>query len=207
MPRLRFATAREVLEAFPSARADIRTEPTEVPPLDFVRALIGRAALGDALAFFPYVVPRRDAVAWACRCLRALGAEADEALLRAEAWVREPEEYRRREALQAGNDGDRLRPGTWAALAAAWSGGDMAGGEHGAVPASSDLTAKAARAAVLIALGHLGGKQRDQSLTRCLELGLQLAGGEEAPGPAQGRPDERAGFKHHHAGSPRAPGC
>ena len=58
--------------------------------------------------------------------------------------MREPEDEQRRAALALGMDGDRNAPTTWSALAAAWSGGSMAAGEH-AVPAPPHLTAKAVR--------------------------------------------------------------
>ena len=39
MARPRFATARELIGAFPFARYDLETQPTEQPPVEFIRSL------------------------------------------------------------------------------------------------------------------------------------------------------------------------
>jgi hypothetical protein len=111
------------------------------------------------------VLPAGEAVWWACQCVRALiparGPEEEAGLAAAEAWVREPEEERRLQALRLGMSADRGLPTTWLALAAAWSGGSMTPPEEGvAVPAPAHLTAQAARAAVLIALARIGARER-----------------------------------------------
>lgn len=184
MPRVRFTTAREVFEAFPAARDDIEAQPTDDPPLVFMTALAASPTPEDAIAFCAYLLPRRAAVWWTCQCVRALipspTSEEEAALAAAEDWVREPEEHRRRAALAIGMQGDRRAPTTWAALAAAWSGGSMTDGEQPA-PSPPHLTAKAARAAVLTALARVGAKERALRLRACLDGGLKLAGDEGLP--------------------------
>ncbi len=183
MSRLRFATAREVFEAFPTARDDIQAAPDDEAPLAFARRLSESPTPEDAISFCAYLLPRREAVWWACQCLRRLlphpGSEEEAALSAAEAWVREPEEGRRRAALALGMQGDRRSAATWAVLAAAWSGGSMTDGGH-PVPAPPHLTAKAARAAVLTALARVGARERASRLKACLEGGLQLLSDEPA---------------------------
>ncbi len=189
--RIRFTTAAQVFEAFPAARADIEATPTQDAPLAFLRSLAASATPEDAIAFCAYVLPRREAVWWACQCVRGLipaRSEAEEAgLAAAEAWVREPEEERRVQALRLGMGADRGLPTTWLALAAAWSGGSMTPPEDGvAVPAPPHLTAQAARAAVLIALARIGARERAASLATCLDGGLKLAGGRPETGARAG---------------------
>jgi len=125
MSRIRFATAREVFEAFPGVRADIGAPPTEDAPLTFMRALLESATPEDALSFCAYVLPRREAVWWACQCVRTLvpepGPDGETALRAAEAWVREPDEPRRRTALAIGTKANPRAAQSWVALAAAWS--------------------------------------------------------------------------------------
>jgi hypothetical protein len=178
--RVRFATAREVFEAFPSAADDIRVEPTEESPLAFVRSLASGPTPEDALAFCAYLLPRREAVWWSCQCVRALTPNLTdkevEALVAAEAWVREPEDERRRAAMALGMAGNRNAATTWNALAAAWSGGSMAG-EH-AVPVAPHLTAKAVRIAVLTALARVGAGDRAAHIRGCLEGAIRLATGQ-----------------------------
>jgi hypothetical protein len=181
MARIRFATAREVFEAFPVSRDDIEAAPSDEPPQLFVKALLDSATPEDAIGFSAYMLPRREAVWWACQCLRAIDpmppAEEAVAIQFAEAWVREPEEHRRRAALEIGERSDDNAPATWAALAAAWSGGNMMR-EGQPVQAPPHLTAKAARAAVLIALARVGAREREARLRACIESALRLVSDE-----------------------------
>lgn len=185
---LRFATAQEVFEAFPVARDDLEAAPSEEPPLAFLEALVASPTPEDAVGFCAYLLPRREAVWWACQCLRALDpsppAEEAAAIQAAEAWVREPEEHYRRAALQLGLDGDRRAPATWAALAAAWSGGSLfLDGSTTAAP--PHMTAKSARAAVLVALARVGAKERAARLRACIDVALGLVR-DEAPARSSG---------------------
>jgi hypothetical protein len=184
MSRLRFATAREVFEAFPAARDDISAPPTDDAPLAYVESLAAGMTPEDALTFCAYMLPRREAVWWACQCVRTLfpprSSEQEASLQAAEEWVREPEEAHRRAALQVGMEGDKRAPTTWLALAAAWSGGSMSLGEYSA-PAPPDLTAKAARGAVLTALASVPVKNRAAHLKACLEACRRLAGERALP--------------------------
>jgi hypothetical protein len=179
----RFTTARDVFEAFPSVRDDIEVEPSDEAPLVFLKALAQSGTPENAVAFCAYLLPRREAVWWACQCVRALNAsrgEAEDAALQAaEAWVQEPEEDARRLALQLGSDGNQGAPATWLAYAAAWSGGSMRT-EEPPVPAPPYLTAKAVRAAVLMALARVPVTQRRASLSTCLNEGMRLASGDAA---------------------------
>src|SRR5688572_18990279 len=164
MSRLRFSSARDVFEAFPTAHDDLEAKPTDQPPLVFLEALMESDTPEDAVAFCAYLLPRREAVWWACQCVRELNSSRnpaeDKALAAAEDWVREPEEERRRTALDTGSDSDRNAPATWAALAAGWSGGSMTPVDQPPAPCPPHLTAKAVRAAVLTALARVPVKQR-----------------------------------------------
>ena len=179
----RFTTAREVFDAFPTAHDDIEADPNDDPPLQFLKGLAKSATPEDAIAFCAYLLPRREAVWWACQSVRALGGASnggeEKVLAAAEAWVREPEDEQRTAALELGMEGDRSAPTTWAALAAAWAGGSLVLGDQ-PVPAPPHLTAKAVRAAVLTALARVSVKERADRLRACLDGGMRLAG-EEAP--------------------------
>ena len=175
MSQLRFATAREVFNAFPEAKDNMTAEPTAEPPPIFMRALAASETPEDALTFCAYALGRREAVWWACQCIRLIGAaEQDPCLGAAETWVREPDEERRRAALKVGMESDRRTPEPWLALAAGWSGGSMSPVEGSNVPPPGHLTASAARAAILIALARVGAKERGGRLSACVEGGLQL---------------------------------
>jgi|GraSoiStandDraft_4_1057263.scaffolds.fasta_scaffold990661_2 hypothetical protein len=173
MSLIRFTTTHDLFEAFPAARDDIRAKPSDDPPLVFMRKLIESETPEDAVAVCAYMLPRREAVWWACQCVRALGgarsSEEEQALKAAEDWVRDPGEERRREALRIGSEGSRNSPTSWLALAAAWSGGNMMPPGQPAVSAPAHMTAKASRAAVLTALAAIPVKQRRGRLVACLQ--------------------------------------
>ncbi|QCI64051.1 DUF6931 family protein [Phreatobacter stygius] len=182
MGKLRFATARDVFEAFPTLADDMLASPSEREPLAFLAELAAGPTPEDAVSFCAYVLPRRDAVWWACRCTRSLTRPQepveDQALAAAEAWVREPNEESRTAAMSVGNAANRTVPTTWAALAAAWSGGNLSLGEHPGAPAPPHLTAKAARACVLMALARVPATERRAKLRACIEGGIRLAAAE-----------------------------
>jgi hypothetical protein len=178
MARSRFATAREVISAFPFARYDLQTKPTEQPPVEFIRSLAASGAHRDAVSFCAYVLPRREAVWWACQCARASGTallpEERDALDAAEAWVRTPEEDYRQAALNFGTDEPTDSAAIWACRAAAFSGGIVSNTPKGPVRAQPEATARAARAAVLIAAATVESRGQDKYFKSCIDECLRL---------------------------------
>ena len=178
MSRLRFAAAREVFDAFPGLADDVRAQPTGDPPVAYLRALAAGDTPEDALTFCAYALGRREAVWWGCQCVRAIaqivpGLE-DASLTAAEHWVREPEDEFRVAALKLGGASDRRGPTPWLALAAGWSGGNISLVEGGHVASQPDMTAKAVRTAILIALARVSAKERGQKLSTCVDGGAKL---------------------------------
>ena len=178
MSALRFSTANEVYDAFPTVGDFLSAEPTGSPPAAFMRSLAAGPTPEDAITFCAFTLGRREAVWWACQCVRSIAQVAegqeDPLLLAAEDWVREPEEDRRRTALQLGMESDKQVASAWLALAAGWSGGSISTVEGMKVPPASHMTPSAARAAILIALARVGPKERGPRLERCVEGGLRL---------------------------------
>jgi hypothetical protein len=185
MARPRFATARELIGAFPFARYDLETKPTEQPPVEFIRSLAAASAYRDAVSCCAYLLPRREAVWWACQCVRASGqtllADEKSALEAAEAWVRTPEEDFRQAALSFGIDGPAESPAIWACRAAACSGGIVSHTSKGPLRAQPEATARAARAAVLAAATAVAGREQDKYFRSCVnECLLLLQRGEDS---------------------------
>ena len=183
MPKLRFATAKEVFEAVPALADDMRSGPSGEKPVGYIHRLAAGETPEDALTFAAYALGRREAVWWACQAVRGLGAAepTDEGLTLAESWVREPGEEQRRAALAHGTAADKAVPSAWLALAAAWSGGSIVAGPT-PVQTSAHLTPKAARSAVLIALAHVPAARRADRLKMCIDVALGLMQ-EEAGSP------------------------
>jgi len=194
--RLRFTSAGQIFETFPTASRTIATPPGDEPPLAFLRRLADSKRPFDALVFGAYLLPRREAVWWACQCVRAISGEAppDAALKAAEAWVRDPEEATRRAALELGNAGDKARASTWLARGAGWSGGSISpvdpppliatqpGIALRPVNAAPHMTAKALIAALDFALAGAGAIPRPLWIAACAQSCIRFAeGGEPRP--------------------------
>lgn len=179
MSRVRFATARDLFETFPMSRTLMSSEPTDELPLDYLRALVAKAKTDDAVTFCAYLLPRREAVWWACRSVRAiLGSrqtQSSDCLRAAEAWVQEPDPEHRQAADKSAARGDRDSPLTWLALAAAWSGGviSIAGSPRIAPP--PELTAHAVRVAILLSARQFAPPESSTRLRPCIEDGMSLA--------------------------------
>src|SRR5208282_6071867 len=176
--RLRFNTARQVFDAFPKVTAEIDLRPAEEPPLDFARRLVARAHRFDAVVYTACLLPRREAVWWGCQCVRALhGNRTDDALLAAEAWVREPEETQRRAALEIAASSDTGFATTWLALAAGQSGGSIAPeGAHPVAP-PPHATALDVKAGVILAIAQTPSLGPSAWTSACVEAGIRFAEG------------------------------
>lgn len=183
MPQgLRFATAREVFDAFPTVGDDVTAQPTDDPVLDYVRTLLESSTPENAVTFCAYLLRRRVAVWWAHQCLSGmpalLGPEDQQMLALAEAWVREPEEEERNEALTAAMDAPTKTPGTWVALGAGWSGGSMLPPDLAPVSPPAHLTPKAVNAAVLGMLARVPHTHRAECLRGFVDMAIHLAASE-----------------------------
>ena len=172
--RIRFDTDRALLETFPTARLDIKTEPSDVDPLRFLDGLVAKGELREAVSFCAYLLPRREAVAWACRSVRALLGEAgakSSAFAAAETWAREPDEAHRQAASVAAQAGDSNDPTMWLAQAASWSGGNLAP----RTPTPPHLTAVAVRIGVILSMRRLKPPEQVIRLQACIKDGAKLA--------------------------------
>lgn len=178
MPRLRFETAQDLYETYPTARGDVGVAASEQGSLDFLRSLSDANALKAALSFCAYLLARREAVAWGCQCLRQSEAlrPADEIrIAAAEAWVNEPEERNRLRALDIATRSDAGEASTWIAFAAGWAGGAIpVDGKHSA-PSPQHATAQAIRVALILAANGLPAASRAEVQRGWLEAGMRFA--------------------------------
>jgi hypothetical protein len=179
MSRVRFATARALYETFPEVSKKIGIAPTDQFPIDFLKGLVSKGKLDEAVAFCAYLLPRREAVWWACGCTRAslgeIPRDRGACLLAAEAWVYDPDDERRKAALEIATQADSNDPLTWLAFAAGWSGGVLVTFPSVPVPVPTYMTARAARIAVLLSTAKIGKDQRAARLQACIADGIKLA--------------------------------
>lgn len=126
-------------------------------PAQFVRVLIEKELLPDALQLIAHYLPKRQAVWWACQCVKTLidaktTAEEKAALEITEKWVAQPNEENRRAAMEAAQAAEPGSPAALVALAAGFS-------EQPPAPNPRDqekqqyMTAKLAGGAVMLTAG------------------------------------------------------
>ncbi|MGH7129557.1 MAG: DUF6931 family protein, partial [Planctomycetaceae bacterium] len=125
-------------------------------PLDFLDALTGDEFFPDAVRFLAHVLPKREAVAWGCRCVgKVLAGRLPDhqaaALVAARQWTEDPTESHRRAAHAAaeslGFDGITAL----VAMAAFWSGGSITPPDAPVVPPADGLTGQGLTGALLMA--------------------------------------------------------
>ena len=182
-PRIRFAAAGNVFEAFPSLRRYAPPPADHCAPLDYARRLLASPRAADALIYLAHLLPRREAVWWALQCVVAIqgpAAEADPATRAAEAWVRAPEEETRRVALEIAAGSDKARAATWLARAAALSGGSRTPPDQEPRPPQPAACAQAANAAIILAIISREGRAVPAWIEACAEAGIRFAGGGDA---------------------------
>jgi len=181
MSRLRFATARALYEAFPAEVTKLKVAPTDASPVAFLNKLSSEEKLDDAVTFCVYLLPRREAVWWACGSARSLLGDGvpshAECLDAAEAWVHEPTEQRRLAAFDVGSRSDNNDALTWLARAAGWAGGTLTVDAKKPVPVPQHLTPTAARIAILLSAHGLAPEQRTPRIRARIAEGIKLAEG------------------------------
>jgi hypothetical protein len=152
---MRFATARDVLLAYPQIAIAYQSPWDETPCMEYLGKLLAGGRLADAVAFVAHVLPRRELVWWASKCIRLEGKAftlSEEPMIEAaERWVRDPNDHLRKEALKLGDAGDAMRAATWIARAAGWSGGVLFQAGDDKIMCQAHMSPAAARAAVLLA--------------------------------------------------------
>ncbi|MGE0384758.1 MAG: hypothetical protein AB7Q97_08520 [Gammaproteobacteria bacterium] len=127
-------------------------------PAPFLTALIQGEMFTDAVAYLAHALPKPDAVAWACVCVRtALGTAPVDGhiasqIAAAEAWAMQPSARNSRGAEKVALEGRPKDCGAqFAAMAAFWSGESLAPEGLPPVPPAPGLTGTAVATAVTMA--------------------------------------------------------
>lgn len=182
--------AREVCAQF-ELTAEARTLLDEQQSPDaFLDLLLKHGHLPDAIRLLAFGLPKREAVWWACQCVRdCLLPDAPpkflEAVKAAEEWVKKPTEENRWAAKDPGERAGYDKAAAWPALGAFWSGGSMVPAHLPAMAPGPTFTGMAVSGAVL-----LGAVQRDPAnamelYKRYIDMGIDIAnGGTGKPRPA-----------------------
>ncbi|MBP2293219.1 DUF6931 family protein [Azospirillum rugosum] len=180
--KIRHRHAREVADLCTLDDAARLLLAPELSPADYLAALIGAGQRADAVRVLAHALPPREAVWWACVCIKAtLPSDAPEpvlsALEAARAWVFQPSDANRRAAYASAQATDFQHAASWAAVGAFWSGGSMAPAGAPDVPVPDGLAGKAVAAAVILAAVNRQPERGDQRLAAFLDSGLDIAAG------------------------------
>jgi hypothetical protein len=166
--------------ALPDAAAEI-ARPCKTVPEALLALEAGGHPLG-AIRLLSHALPGREAVWWACMCAQHTApgvlAEPDRrAREAAEAWVRQPAEPARRQAMARAQETGFGTPEAWAAVAVFWSTGSMAPEGQPDVPPPAHLAGTAVAGAVALASVRGDVERREARLRRFLESGRDIAAG------------------------------
>ncbi len=165
-------------------RVELDPEATELlededRPRKFLERLVAEEKLPDAVRFWAQALPCREAVSWACLCVRKADTsltETDQAALEAaESWVLDPSEEHRRQAEATAKATEFQTPAGWAALAAFWSSGSLGPTDMPEVPPDQLLTGNGVAAAVMLAATSGPAEQVNDRYREFLDAGMQLA--------------------------------
>ena len=137
----------------------------------------------DAIRLLAHALPKREAIWWATRCVRAALGESEPvrtdrvALEAAERWVTEPDEKNRRAAQSAADATGYETACGWLAAGAFWSGGSIAPPDMPDVPPKETLTPQAAVVAINLT-ATTDPKKTPQFYAEFISLGVAVADGQ-----------------------------
>ena len=146
----------------------------------YLDLLMAHELCPDAVRLLAYALPKRDAVWWACLCVRQVTAAeippADLAALEAaERWVIEPHEANRRAAMQAAEGLAFQTPASWAAVAAFWSSGSIAPLDAPTMMPGAYLTAQAVSGGVMLAAARCAPGTSTDPYHALIAIGMAIA--------------------------------
>ncbi len=137
---------------------------------------------GDAIRFQVHAMPKRQAVWWACLCLRSVSdpmrkpkqADALQAVVR---WVLDPSEPNRRAAGTAGKVASFSVPIGCIAMSVFWSGGSLLPPDQPVASPDPLLTANTLAGTIAAAAAEGPPDQIKDNFRRFLALGIGVAKG------------------------------
>ena len=151
----------------------------KMTPKVFLDRLVGKERFPDAVGFVAHVLPKLEAIKWACVCAQ-LGtstepnAKISPALQAAAKWVGAPTDENRRAAMAAAEQEGFGTPGACAAQAVFFSGGSIAPPNVPEVQPGEFLTAKAVACAVNLAAVMIQPEKAPEKYRDFLRRGIEL---------------------------------
>lgn len=175
-------TAAEICRHFQLGEESRRLLREEQKPLEFFELLMAKEQFPDAVRLLAHLLPKREAVWWACQSARDFYGQSSPdpvaaALTAAERWVANQEEEDRRLAMETAKGAEFSTPAGCAAVAAFWSGKSLAPPDLAEVPPGKYLTAQAVSGAVMLAVVAKEPEKAPEKYRRLLGLGVEILKG------------------------------
>ncbi|HEX4000408.1 MAG TPA: FHA domain-containing protein [Pirellulales bacterium] len=149
----------------------------------FFELLVKQQLYPDAVRFLAHALPKREAMWWAARCVRAALGDGElprtdrVALEVAERWVIEPDEKNRRAAQNAADSTGYETACGWVAGGAFWSSGSIGPEGMPDVPPKETLTPQAAVVAINLT-ATVDPRQMQQLYAQFVSIGATIAEGQ-----------------------------
>lgn len=182
LKKIQAKTASEICGKYEQAAEILPLLSEGMSPGAFIDKLVEEDRLQEASRFLAHALPKREAVWWACLCVReamqdAGDESAEELVTLAETWVRKPTDENRRSAMAAAEDAGFDSPASWAAIAAFWSGDSLTPADLPPVAPSDELTGTAVAAATMLAALTGDPVTAPDRFRHFLERGVDVAQG------------------------------
>jgi len=174
--------AREVCAQFELTQEGRALLDDKVSPDAFLDLLLEHGHLPDAIRLLAFALPKREAVWWACQCVReCLPDDAPpklvEAVKAAEAWVYKPSEETRWAAKEPAERAGFDKAAAWAAMGAFWSSGSMVPAHLPAMAPGPTFVGMAVSGAILMGAAQREPKTAMERYRQFIAYGVDIANG------------------------------
>jgi len=147
-----------------------------------INKFIERSAFKDVISVIAHALPPREAVYWACLCVRDVldqntMSEDLRAIKAAEQWVIKQSESDRMLNHQIAEDLDYTTASAWVSNAVFWSGGNISTDKNAKVEPPEGIFGKAISGAINLASATEDGKKTEQIKKQFIKRGINIAQG------------------------------
>jgi len=149
---------------------------------EFIQTLLQHQALKDVIGVIAQALPPREAVYWACLCVKDVLDEKDNpedarAIKAAEQWLIQPDENNRYLNNQIAEKLEYATAAAWVCNAVFWSGGSITPKGEAKVEPPEGIFGKAVCGAINLACAHEDEKQTHTNQQRSIKRGVNIAQG------------------------------
>jgi len=149
---------------------------------DYIQSLLANSALKDVINVIAHALPAREAVYWACLCVRdVIDQESNsddlKAIKAAEQWVYQPNDNDRYLNHELAENLEYSTAAAWVSNAVFWSGGSITPKKEAKVEPPDGVFGKAISGAINLASASEDPKKVDQLQKQFIKRGINIAQG------------------------------